>query len=374
MGAPPRLASRISVARVPIRAATRVATVAVVAALWCGPASAARATDPVPGVGHATGPWLAAPLSDADRRHLLSRTGIGVAPDDYASLAGLTRAEGVERIIAGLRTRPVRPVPGFVRRPLPHYHARDDMDAVERGAFDGEREREVASLRRWWVAEMLDTDSPQTERLVWVLHDLFATSVDGTDRAALAMARQNATFRRMHSGSWEALLRAMLRDAALLEFPNAGSDARDAPNENLARELLERFTLGEGEYDEVTVREAARALTGHGTDDVADLAFRLRTWQQDRDAKTLFGVTGPHAGDDLVRLILAQPATARWPALVWWHAFVDDAPPGDAELDALASAFREAGHDLGALYRATLESEAFWAPAHRGAAATARWS
>ncbi len=347
-----------------IGGSNRWAARAFALACWCGAHAAVAAS---PAEASSPAPWLRPVMSDADRRHLLARTGIGVTPEDYAALAGLTRAEGVQRVLDGLATGPVRPMPAFTRASLPHYHARDDMSPAERGAFDREREAEVARLRRWWVVEMLDTDSPQTERLVLLLHDLFATSVLGTDRAALAMAHQNATFRRMHSGSWKALLRAMLRDAALLEFLNAASNARDAPNENLARELLERFTLGEGAFAERDVSEAARALTGHGTQDVANLAFRLRTWQQDTGPKTLFGVTGAHDGDDLIELILAQPAAAQWPARIWWHAFVSDADPPRAELDALADTFRRSHLNLGALHRATLESEAFWAPAHRGA-------
>ena len=317
----------------------------------------------------ADAPWLDLPMSDADRRHLLARAGLGVAPEDYAALAGLTRREAVETTLDGLATEPTLPMPAFTRRPLPHYHARAELDEDARRAFDRARDRELGALRRWWSAEMLLTDSPQTERLVWVLHDLFATSVLGTHRSTLAMARQNATFRAMHSARWADLLRAMLRDAALLEFLDAGANRADAPNENLARELLERFALGEGSgaYDESTVREAARALTGLGTEDLAGLAFRLRTWDHDAGDKTLFGVTGPHGADELVDLLLAEPAAARHLARVWWHAFVSDAPPTDAELEALAAPFRDSGHELRALHRATLESEAFWREDNRAA-------
>ena len=349
------------------RARVRAIAAPALLALLALPGLRAHADAPVADSPPTDGPWLEAVMSDADRRHLLARTGIGVAARDYAALAGMTRRAGVAHVLANLSAEPLHPMPAFTRRPLPHYHARPELDEAGRRAFDRARDAELAALRRWWTAEMLETDSPQTERLVWLLHDHFATSVLGTNRSTLAMARQNATFRRMHSGPWEALLVAMLEDAALLEFLDASSNRADAPNENLARELLERFTLGDvdGAWGERDVREAARALAGRQTRDVPGLVFRRATWDEDRGTKTLFGVTGPHDARALVRLILAQDAAARHLARVWWHGFVSDAPPTPAELEGLATAFRDSGHDLGALHRATLESEAFWSETHR---------
>jgi len=306
-------------------------------------------------------------MDAADRRHLLLRSGIGAAPADLSTLEGMSREEGVEHIVAGLRTEPSAPMPAWTSAPPPHYHARVDATPRERRRFDRARDRELGELRLWWTREMLDTPSPQTERLVLFWHDLFATNYHGTGRGSLAMARQNATFRRLSTGTWKALLGAMIRDAALLAFLDNDVNRVASPNENMAREFLELFTLGEGHYTQSDVREAARALTGYASSETAELRFRLRVWDHDADDKTLFGVRGPHDGDALVDLVLAQPSAARHLATRFWQAFIADGPPDPDWLDGASERFRTSGHDIAVLYRHTLASDAFWAVEHRGA-------
>lgn len=306
-------------------------------------------------------------MNASERRHLLVRTGIGAAPRDLLSLTGMTRAEGIAFIVENLRTEPQTLMPAWTRLPPPHYHARADMSDDERQRFNRDRDREIGELRRWWVREMLVTDSPQSERLAFFWHDLFATDVRATDRRSLAMALQNRTFRRLGSGSWEHLLKAMIRDPALLDYLDNGSNRAESPNENLARELMELFALGEGNYTQHDVREAARALTGYGSSDTAGLAFRLRTGMHDDGDKTLFGKPGVRDGDDLIERILAEPAAARYLAQRFWQAFISDGEPEADWMDAVSSAFRDSDHDVSVLYRETLESEAFWAARHRGA-------
>jgi len=229
-------------------------------------------------------------LSLDDTRHLLSRTGIGVAPAELLRYSKLNREQAIDTLLSEFITEPVTPMPFWTEQALPAYHARKDMTANTRAMFNSSRDAELSQLRQWWTLEMLQTPSPQTERMVLFWHDLFATSYYGTDKQSLAMARQNQTFRQLGLGSWRTLLKAMIKDPALLEYLDSGSNHKDSPNENLARELLELFTLGEGNYSETEVKEAARALTGHDTDRSHNLAFHLKTWQQDRGIKNLFGV------------------------------------------------------------------------------------
>ena len=314
------------------------------------------------GTSQADSNHLGTVMTDSDRIHLLSRTGFGASPADRIALEGLTRQQGVDHIIDGLRVTPSLAMPAWTRHSLPHYHRRGSLPQAQRGAFDQARDREIASLRNWWATEMLQTDSPATERLVLLWHDLVPTAYRAIGRHSLAMARQNALFRASIQGDWGVLLKSLIRDPALLRYLNGDRNLREQPNENLARELLELFTLGEGIYDEATVREAARSLTGHGVDEVTNLSFILRPSQKDWDSKTLFDAVGNFDGDDLIDRILDQPAAARHLARVYWHHFISDRKPSDGELDALAVPFRESGHSLAVLYRTVLESDAFWDP------------
>ena len=306
-------------------------------------------------------------MSDSDRVHLLSRTGFGASPADRVALEGLTRQQGINQIIDGLRETPLLAMPVWTRHSLPHYHRRGSLSQAQRGAFDQARDREIASLRNWWATEMLQTDSPATERLVLLWHDLVPTAYRAIARRSLALARQNALFRRSIQSNWDDLLKSLIRDPALLRYLNGDRNLRENPNENLARELLELFTLGEGNYEELTVRQAARSLTGHGVDELTDLSFVLRPNQKDWGSKTLFGSVGYFDGDDLIDRILEQSSAARHLAQVYWHHFISDREPNDDELDALAVPFRDSGHSLAVLYRTVLESDAFWAQQQRAA-------
>lgn len=310
---------------------------------------------------------LQSKMTADDARHLLMRTGIGSRPADVMRLTKMTRQQGIESIVQGLTSEVDVPMPGWVNQPLPRYHARTDMADESRARFNRSRDAELVQLRQWWVLNMLQSSSPQSERLVLFWHDLFATNYFELNKQSLAMARQNQTFRELGFGSWERLLKAMIRDSALLAFLNSGSNHKASPNENLARELMELFVLGEGNYDEATVREAARALTGHDTAKFHDLQFQLRTGAQDRDNKQLFGETGAFDGDDLIELLLTQDAAPRFLATRFWHGFVSDVSPEAAWVNEQAEWFKQSEFDIATLYTNVLSSEAFWHSDNRGA-------
>ena len=114
------------------------------------------------------------------------------------------------------------------------------------------------------------------------------------------------------------------------------NNKRNAPNENLARELLELFTLGEGNYDEHTVKEAARALTGYRTNELKDLSFEISPWDQDRGLKNILGSWGFHDGDDLIDLILDQPSSSEFIARKFWRHYVSEFQFYEAEIQEIA--------------------------------------
>ena len=159
---------------------------------------------------------------------------------------------------------------------------------------------------------MLFTPDPLTERLTLVWHDHFATSQLKVEDVA-AMRAQNETFRRHARGPFGDLLRAMLRDPALLAWLDAPSNRKGKPNENLARELMELFTLGVGQYSEHDVKEAARALTGRT---VAQGRLPVRPEWHDDGEKTILGKTARFDGDKLADHLLAAPGR-RLDRLAW---------------------------------------------------------
>ncbi|MBX2838125.1 MAG: DUF1800 family protein [Gammaproteobacteria bacterium] len=305
-------------------------------------------------------PQLHQTLSLDDIRHLASRTGFGVSAQDIQRFAGLTKAEAIDNILTSFTEEPYLPMPEWALNVSPKHWMKPDLDQESRRQFNQARDRELAQLRQWWISNMLQTPSPQTERMVLFWHDHFATSYNGLHDGSILVARQNQLFRQQGMGSLEQLLKSMIRDPALLLYLNNNQNKKGKPNENLGRELLELFTLGEGNYQEATVKEAARSLTGYTFGVLADNQFRLEPWNHDSDDKTLFGVVGKHNGDALVELILQQPAAAEFIVGKFWSAFVSDQIPGEQTLQSFSKQFRDSGYNITLLYSNLLSSTAFW--------------
>jgi len=221
---------------------------------------------------------------------------------------------------------------------------------------------ELELLQAWWMSLILAGGAPLRERMTLVWHDLFATSNDKVDDVRL-MHAQNELFRTQALGDFRALLHAVARDPAMLVWLDGDSNRRGHPNENFARELLELFALGLGNYDERDIRAAARAFTGWGTD---GRAFAFRAGQHDDGEKTLFGCTGCWSGDDALELVLVQPACARHVARVLLEAFV----AGEAQapwIEAVARELVRCEWNVERVLRTLLSSRLFFSPVARRA-------
>ncbi|GAA1377027.1 DUF1800 domain-containing protein [Catellatospora chokoriensis] len=290
--------------------------------------------------------------------HLLRRATFGPTADevDRAERAGYQAT--VEQLLA-----PAGADQGAARTPAPKLGADPYQDLPkkptreQRQRAQQARKEQVQQLTHWWVDRMVAADHQLAEKLVFFWHGHWATSVQKVKSAALMLAQQQ-TFRRDGRGDFGVLVRAMLRDGALIHWLDGQRNTRKAPNENLARELMELFTLGIGAYTEADVKAAARALTGWTVDRVDGTA----TFQQarhDGGAKTVLGRTGPLDADSLAEVILAQPAAKTFlPARLWFRFASGEPMPGPVR-DRLSAAF--AGHDVTALVRALLLDEQFTA-------------
>jgi uncharacterized protein (DUF1800 family) len=219
-----------------------------------------------------------------------------------------------------------------------------------------------ASLKAWWLYRMFAGPDPLGERLALVWHNHFATSNEKV-RDVAAMRRQNELFRKLGRGPFGELLRAVVHDPALLVWLDAPANRKGKPNENLGRELMEVFTLGVGNYAETDVKEAARALTGWR---VKDSAFHAWPTDHDDGEKTVLGKTGKWDGDDLVKILLEHPATARrlaWRVCDW---LMGEKAVSAAALDALAAGLRKHDLDISWAVETVLRSRAFFAEANLG--------
>ena len=177
--------------------------------------------------------------------------------DEIAELGPLDYTSAVDRLLDGVRRDSVTPPPEWVDEPTPDWRAIRTMDENARAAFFKTLVERRLPLKMWWFGEMLQTDSPLTERMVLFWHNHFTSSLNKV-RWPHLLYHQNALFRRLGTGNFADLLRAMARDRAMLLYLDSQTNRVGQPNENFARELLELFTLGEGQgYTERDIREAA---------------------------------------------------------------------------------------------------------------------
>ena len=152
-------------------------------------------------------------------------------------------------------------------------------------------------------------------------------------------------FHQMGTGNFRDLMVAVAQDPAMLAFLDAGVNVKGAPNENFAREIMELFTMGVGNYSEEDIREAARAFTGWNYD---GLRFVVNGEDHDTDQKIFLGQTGNFDGVDIIDIIMEQPVTAEYMSSKIYNFFVRESIDSDFRIQ-IGEVFREADYDVAAL-------------------------
>lgn len=221
---------------------------------------------------------------------------------------------------------------------------------------------DVGRLQAWWMALILRDRAPLVERVALMWHDHFATSDDKV-RDVRLMHAQVQLFRERGLGDFRELLHAVARDPAMLVWLDGNANKKGHPNENFAREVLELFGLGIGNYTERDVQEAARAFSGWGVD---GRRFVDREQYHDEGTKEVLGRRGAFDGDDVIDLVLAHPACPRHVARRLLEEFALPAPPDELVAEWAEVLLQENWHVGRALER-LFRSELFLGPACRRA-------
>ena len=218
---------------------------------------------------------------------------------------------------------------------------------------------EINQLAGWWIYRMLNTPDPLLEKLTLFWHGHFATS-DAKVAKPRLMYGQNQLLREHARGNFRDMVLAISRDPAMLVYLDSTTNRRIHPNENYARELMELFTLGVGNYTEQDIKEVARAFTGW---EILGDHFHFDTGQHDTHAKTFLGQTGDCDGAAAVDIILRQPAAPRFIARKLARFFVLDEPAlPQALIEPLAIDLREHDFAIGPVVRRILSSNLFFSP------------
>jgi uncharacterized protein (DUF1800 family) len=217
---------------------------------------------------------------------------------------------------------------------------------------------DLTTIQTYWLNRMVKTTRPLQEKMTLFWHGHFATAYSKVQNG-LYMIRQNRFFRQNALGTFGEILLGVSKDPAMLVWLDNVSNDKKAPNENYAREVMELFSLGRGNYTEDDIKNGAKAFTGwqikndHFWIDILDHDFR---------PKTILGVQGKLNGDDMIEIILQQPVAARFIAQKLLRFFATDTPDG-AWVYRIAQAFSQSGGSLRATMEAILRSPEFYSDA-----------
>jgi Protein of unknown function (DUF1800) len=325
-------------------------------------------------------------------RHLLDRAGFGGPPAEVARLAAMPPEGAVAWFIDftavdNSRLPPFEPSgiydPSLT--PFPPTRPAATRLAAETGAAMGVAAKPAGARRlqpvadrfffwvrasmletrrvaNWWADRMVATNRPLQEKLALFWHGHFASGEEKV-RDYRKMLGQVLLFQEHAAGNFGTLLSAVARDPAMLVYLDAGQNLKSRPNENFGRELMELFTMGVGHYTEQDLREAARAFTGWRDN---DLAFHIDDAQHDGGEKTVLGHTGPLGGQEVLEIILAQPATANFIAGKLYRFLVrDDLSPQFQ--DRLGDLMRSNNYEIAPFLRTVFLSRDFYSAASAGA-------
>ena len=184
-----------------------------------------------------------------------------------------------------------------------------------------------------WVYRMINTERPLEEKMALFWHQLFATGNSKVDNPP-ELTQQIAMFRRVGLGKFRDILVELAQNPAMIFWLDNNGNHMGAINENWGRELLELFSMGVGNYSEDDIKEASRAFTGWTIGPKIPRNplgrfywnFEYRPEDHDDGEKTFLGNTGNFDGQDIIDIVVNQPATARFLSRHLYNFFVADEP------------------------------------------------
>ncbi|WP_439882063.1 DUF1800 domain-containing protein [Pontibacter sp. MBLB2868] len=282
-------------------------------------------------------------------QHLYWRAGFGPGsqntPDKY------TIKKAVKHLMK--ESEPVRLLEAALPRPVSVQAAMKNGEL--RRQLQQERRQAFEELNQNWLNRMATAPEQLREKLTLFWHGHFACRLRDPRMAQV----QHNTLRKHALGKFSDLLFAISKDPGMLQFLNNQQNHKQHPNENFAREVLELFTLGRGHYTEQDIKEAARAFTGWGFNLKGEFVFRER--QHDKGMKTFMGRKGNFKGEDILQLVLENPATAEFLTGKLYAYFVSDVPDTE-RLRELSNQFYTSGYYIAGLLENIFTSEWFYSP------------
>ncbi len=281
------------------------------------------------------------PSSRAVIAHLYRRAGFGATNDELNVAVRKGFDACVDELVAGLDgdgSDGVAPPPAMSTPARPSKNT----------------DNEEPDLLAWWVDTMITAKAPLREKLVLLLHNHFPTA---NSKVGWASMMHNQLFRVHGPGPFDVLMRVVATDPAMLIWLDGASNIAQDPNENFARELMERFTMVIGNYTQADVHNGARSFTGW-TINWKTGGFMVQDWAIDNNIKTFLGHTGDFDGYDIVNFVTHHPATPPFVTARMFSWLAYPVTPANPVVKELAAGFAK-DLNLGKLIESILRHPAF---------------
>lgn len=323
--------------------------------------------------------------------HLLERAGFGGTPEVIQKLADMPPSEAVAKLVyfkettnnhlipfdhSGIHDPGLDPFPPS--RPATTDLAKKNGEALGITVKPSGNRRlqpvvnkffywlrasvlETNRVAYWWANRMVASDRPLQEKMALFWHGHYAIN-ESKVRDYRKLLMELELFHKMGTGNFRELMVAIAQDPAMLSFLDAGVNVKGAPNENFAREIMELFTMGVGNYSERDIREAARAFTGWNYD---GLDFVINESEHDDGVKEFLGRTDNFNGVDIIDIIMEQPVTAEYIAGKLYQFFVRDNLSEELKKE-LGIIFRDGDYEIAALLETIFTSKDFYSSASVG--------
>jgi uncharacterized protein (DUF1800 family) len=300
------------------------------------------------------------PLSNQLNQHLLWRAGFGPAVEQLGSLDKASPQTLYKAIQKAASKKPeyIQAADNYLQGLMMGIQdvgkqQKQEMSQEQRKELRQKSREGIRNLNLYWVKEMVNTDAQLREKMSFFWHGHFACRNLNIffQQGLLDVVRQNAL------GNFRDLLHEVSKTAAMLNFLNNNQNRKDHPNENFAREVMELFTMGRGNYTEHDVKEVARAFTGWGSNAKGEFAFRK--FQHDDASKTVLGKTGNFDGDEVLEILLEQKQTAKYISQKIYKFFVND-NVDKQKAEWLADRFYKNDYDIAKLMEDIFTSDWFY--------------
>ena len=298
--------------------------------------------------------------------HLLNRAGFGAPASLVDKLAGMPPAAAVDHLVSYEDIHFSFPDPEFiisreavleVNREVSKLRKAENIDEADRLRQKLRRAENaaIATLATWWLERMYSTPRPLEEKLTLFWQGHFVVSSQKVNDSE-PIYNHHKLLRENASGSLKKLTTEVGKSPAMLRYLDNARSTKQHPNENWARELMELFTMGQGNYTEDDIKESARAFTGWS---LKNGEFAYRPQSHDDGEKTFLGKTGRFEGSDIIDIIFEQDVTARYFATELWTYFAYENPEPEV-IDALAATLQRNNFYLKPMLRQMFLSKAFY--------------